>query len=199
MRDKKLERKIETLREFIKEWIRFRDFLKGALKDKNTSAEGEKQFLEIKSLIARKYQGLTQDLGEDFLPDKRLMDIISHVVSLESMAGASDMQFRKVENDWHLTYIDLNKLLGNLESERDRIAHVSGIKKALNCFAGGVGSLCRGVVKVVLVLIVLAIAGLIGSYFISGDEIKKKGLVNYLVTTVKEIIPEKVQSEEGGK
>lgn len=199
MRDKKLERKIEVLREFIEEWIRFRDFLKGALKDKNTSVEGEKQFLEIKSLIARKYQGLTHDLGEDFLPDKRLMDIISHAVSLESMAGASDMQFRKVENDWHLTYIDLNKLLGNLESELNRIAQVSGMRKALNCFAGGVGSLCRGVIKVILVLIVLAIAGFIGSYFISGNEVRNKGFVNYLVTTVKEIIPEKVQREEGGK
>ncbi|MCD5401088.1 hypothetical protein LR013_00625 [candidate division NPL-UPA2 bacterium] len=197
MEDKKLEGKIELLKEFIEEWVGFRDFLKDALRDKTLSAEEERKFLEIKSQVTRKYQALTQALEEDFIPDEKLMDIVSHAVSLESMAGTSDLQFRKIENDWHLSYIHLNKLLGSLESERDRLANVSGIKVALGHFAGGVRRLCRGVVKVALVLVILAIAGLIGSYFLPGEEKREKGLVNYLVTTVREIVFERGESERG--
>ncbi len=188
MKDKKLEGKIELLKEFIEGWVGFRDFLKDGLRNKTLSAEGEREFLEIKSRVTRKYQTLTQALEEDFISDERLMDIISHAVSLESVTGTSGLQFRKIENDWHLSYINLNKLLGILESKRDRLANVSGTKVALGHFAGGVRSLCWGVVKVVLVSIVLAIVGLIGSYFLVEDEKREEGLVNYLVTTVRVFI-----------
>ncbi len=189
-----LERKIELLKEFIEEWVEFRDFLKGALKDKTLSAEEEKKFLEIKSLVTRKYQGLIQVLGGEEPPDDRLMDIVSHAVSLESLGGTSDIQFRKIENDWHLSYIHLNELLGSLESERDQLVEVSRVKTILSRFAGGVGGLCRGVVKAVLVLVILVIVGLIGSYFLLGEE--NESLVNYLVTTVKGVVTSEEVIEE---
>jgi len=182
MRDKGLEENIEFLKKFIEEWVGFRDFLKDALKDKTVSAAEEKKFLEIKSQVARKYQGLSGSLGKEFIADGRLMDIISHAVSLESMAGNSGMQFRKIENDWHLSYIHLNELLGNLESERDRIAKVSRIKVVFSCCAERIKKLIRGVVKVVLVLVILTVLGLVGSYFMSGGEKRKEGFVNYLMT-----------------
>ena len=188
MRDRKLERKIELLKKFIEEWIEFRDFLRDALNDKTISVEEEKEFLEIKSRVTRKYQGLMQVLEKDFTPDERLMDIISHAVSLESMAGTSGMQFREIDSDWHLSYIHLNKLLGNLESERDWLARVSGAKVILGRFTGGVRGLCRGVVKLVLVLFLLVMAGLVGSYYLPGGKNKEEGLVNYLVTTVKSLV-----------
>ncbi len=204
MRNRQLERKIELLKEFIGEWIEFRDFLKGVLKDKTIAieAEEEKRFLEIKSRVARKYQGLAHVLEKDFIPDGRLMDIVSHAVSLESMTGTSDMQFRKIENDWHLSYIHLNELLGKLESERDRIAKVSRTKIVLTHFVCGVRRLCLWIVKLVVILILLAMAGLVGSYFLKGGENKDKGLVNYLVTTVKETIFQRgktSKSEGNGK
>ncbi len=195
MRNKSLEGKIELLKEFIEEWIGFRDFLREALKDETISAEEEKEFLEIKSLIARKYQGLTRILEKDFVPDERLMDIISHAVSLEGLTETSGMQFRKIENDWHLSYIHLNKLLGNLESEKDRLAGVSGVKVAFSDFARGVRGLCRGVVKAVLILILLVSMGLVGSFFLAGEEKREEGLVNYLVTTVKGLIFRGEESE----
>ena len=188
VKDKKLEGKIELLKDFIKRWVEFRDFLKDALRNKTLSIGEEEKFLEIKSRVTRKYQALTQALEEDFVPDERLMDIVSHAVSLESMAGTSGLQFRKIENDWHLSYIHLNKLLGSLESERDRLANVSGTKVVFSHFAGGIRRLCRGVVKVALVLVILAIAGLIGSYFLPGEN-REEGLIDYLVTTVRGIFP----------
>lgn len=195
MRNKSLERKIELLKEFIEEWMGFKDFLRGALKDKAILPEEEKKFLAIKSLITRKYQGLTLILGKDFVPDDRLLDIISHAVSLEGLTGTSDIQFRKIENDWHLSYIHLNKLLGNLESEKDRLAKVSGIKVVFNHFIFGVRGFCRGLIKATLILILLTGMGLVGSFFLAGEEKREEGLINYLVATVRGIIFREEESE----
>ncbi|MCD5390514.1 hypothetical protein LR007_01405 [candidate division NPL-UPA2 bacterium] len=189
MRNKKLERKIALLNEFIDEWIRFRDFLKGALKDGKVSAEEERKFMEIKSLIARKYQGLGQTLGEEFSPDNRITEIISQAVSLEGLAGTSGMKFGKIENDWHQSYIRLNEFLGGLESQRDEIAKIS----RMSLFFGGLSKmgrgLIRGVIKLILILVILFIMCLVGSYyFLADEEAKEEGLVNYLTTTVKDWI-----------
>lgn len=188
MRNKKLERKIALLKEFIDEWIRFRDFLKGALKDGKVSAEEERKFLEIKSLIARKYQGLGQTLGEEFSPDNRITEIISQAVSLEGLAGTSGMKFGKIENDWHQSYIRLNEFLGGLESQRDQIAKISRMSLFFSGLSRAGGGLLRGVVKFILVLILLFIILLFGSYFLAGEEAKKNGLPSYLITTVKDWI-----------
>ncbi|MCK4262123.1 hypothetical protein KAU86_00095 [bacterium] len=186
MRNKKLERKIVLLKEFIDEWIRFRDFLKGDLKDSEVSAEEERKFLEIKSLIARKYQGLVQALGEEFSPDNRITEIISQAVSLEGLAGTSGMRFGKIENDWHQSYIRLNEFLGGLESQRDQIAKISRVSLIFGGLSRAVRGLLRGVIKLILVLVLLTIIGLFGSYFLAGEEAKEKGLVGYVITTVKD-------------
>ncbi len=194
MKDKGLERKIALLIEFIDEWIGFRDFLKGALRDGKISAEEERKFLEIKSLIARKYQGLGQTLGEEFSPDNRVTEIISQAVSLEGMAGTSGMKFAKIENDWHQSYIRLNEFLGGLESQRDQIAKISRASIFFGGLSKGARGLLRGVIKLILVLALLFIILLFGSYFLAGEEAKEKGLVSYVITTVKDWI--RVADEE---
>lgn len=182
MRDKGLERKIAQLKEFIDEWIRFRDFLKGAVKDGKVSTEEERKFLEIKSLIARKYQGLGQALGEEFSPDNRVTEIISQSVSLEGMAGASGMKFAKIENDWHQSYIRLSEFLGGLESQRDQIARISRMQLVLD---GLWRRFLRGLVKVVMIIVLLVFVRLAGCYYLADEETRKEGPGNYAVKTAK--------------
>ncbi len=187
MRDKALERKIELLREFIGEWVKFRDFLTSSLKAGKVSAEDERKFLELKSLIARKHQGLMQTLGEEFPPDQRLMDIISHAVSLESLVGTSGMQFRKIENDWHLSYIHLNEVLGTLETKREVMAKISRAQLVLGSLSRRARGLIRVMAKVVIIIVALAIVVfvMVGYFFGDEREVKRKGRINYVVTTVK--------------
>jgi len=125
MVDKELELKIKRLKEFMQLWIKFHDMYKNSLSRDTISPEEEKSFLETKSLIARKYQALKDQLGIGSSYDDRTFDVISQVLSLKSVAAISDLSMHKIENDWHNSYIQLNKLLGELEGKQEALKKVS--------------------------------------------------------------------------
>ncbi len=122
MVDKELEKKIKQIKEFMELWVKFHELYKSATKNRVISPDEEKAFLETKSLIARKYQALMDNLNIEPTAEDKTMDIISQVLSLETVSSISDMQMRKIENDWHDSYISLNKLLGKLENKREDFA-----------------------------------------------------------------------------
>ena len=125
MRDRKVEADIVALKEFIQLWITFGDFLKqSGEKSASIDAVKKQEFMESKSLLARKYESISSVLEKQYSPDNKISSILSQSVSLDNIA-ASDMQSRKLENDWHVSYIFLNKRLGGLEGERDDLAKVS--------------------------------------------------------------------------
>ena len=125
MKDKRLEKKIKLLKEFMELWIKFHDLYKTALSKQSISPEEEKNFLETKSLIARKYQMLKDFLGIEPQTDDRTFDVISQVLSLESVSTISDLGIKKIESDWHNSYIQLNKLLGELESKTEDLKSIN--------------------------------------------------------------------------
>ena len=125
MRDRKVEADIVALKEFIQLWITFGDFLKQSGEKLASIDAGKKQeFMESKSLLARKYESISGVIEKQYSPDNKISNILSQSVSLDNIA-ASDMQSRKLENDWHVSYIFLNKRLGGLEGKRDDLAKVS--------------------------------------------------------------------------
>lgn len=128
MKDRKLERDIKDIKEFIDLWVSFKDQFHSASQKEHISPEEEKKFLETKSLIARKYETVARIFDT---PDDKAMDIVAQVVSLDSAAKMSEMQLKKLENDWHFSYINFNKLLGSLENTREELAKISGFKLAL--------------------------------------------------------------------
>jgi hypothetical protein len=125
MIDKELELQIKRVKEFMQLWIKFHDMYKNSLSREAISPEDEKTFLETKSLIARKYQALKTLLGTSVSYDDRALDVVSHVLSLKGVADISDVSMRKIENDWHNSYIQLNKLLGELEGRQDNLQKIS--------------------------------------------------------------------------
>ncbi|MCK4249587.1 MAG: hypothetical protein KAX15_07385 [Candidatus Omnitrophica bacterium] len=165
MKNKKLEEDIKELQEFIDLWVSFKDQFHTAYQNKETTPEDEKKFLETKSFIARKIEGINQRFHN---PDDKAMGIISQVVSLDSAAKMSDMQLKKIENDWHISYINFNTIIGSLESHRDELAKVSGrvvfLKKMLlNPFM---------LIIITILLIVILLKGLQSAGLI--DKLKEK-------------------------
>ena len=132
MRDKGLELKIKWLKEFMQLWIKFHDMYKNAVSRDTISPEEEKAFLETKSLIARKYQALKDSLEIGSSYDDKTFDVISQVLSLKGVAAISDLSLHKIENDWHNSYIQLNKLLGELEGKQDALRKVSWLGRFAN-------------------------------------------------------------------
>jgi len=126
MRDKKLERNIEGVKQFISMWQDFSAFL-NLPPETEVSEEEEKKFMEIKSAIARKCQQLQEEIEEGFPVEGKIIDILSQSPTLGSILR-QPMHLKKLQNDWHSAYISINKLLGSLEAKREALAKVSRVK-----------------------------------------------------------------------
>lgn len=127
MIDRGLELKIKRLKEFMELWIKFHDMYKDAISRETISPQEEHAFLETKSIIARKYQALRDQLEISSSYEDKTFDVISQLLSLKSVAAISDLSLHKIENDWHNSYILLNKLLGELEGKQEALRRVSRI------------------------------------------------------------------------
>ncbi|MBU4306002.1 MAG: hypothetical protein KJ893_10365 [Candidatus Omnitrophica bacterium] len=150
MIDKNLEAKIKLLNDFVVLWASFYELYKRATNQATFTEEEEKNFLELKSSLARKYQGLMDALGIKPTAEDRTFDVISQVMSLKSILMLSPLQMEKIENDWHSSYITLNKIMGSLENRKNELAKIS----AFNTF-------CRRVFAnpfVALIFIILFIS-----------------------------------------
>lgn len=141
MIDRNLEKKIKDTKEFIELWRKFHNLYKSALEKASISPEEEDAFLETKSLIARRYQALTDSLKLSLAREDRTFDVISQVLSLKSVSSISDVQMRSIEGDWHKSYITLNKILGGLENKRGELAKINPFVVAIRkVFSEGTGN-----------------------------------------------------------
>ena len=130
MIDKNLEGRIKQLTEFVDLWKSFYELYKRASDQQNFTEDEEKNFLELKSSLARKYQALMDALGIKPTAEDRTFDVISQVMSLKSISILSPLQMEKVENDWHNSYITLNKILGSLENRKNDLAKINVFAQA---------------------------------------------------------------------
>ncbi|MCK5595612.1 hypothetical protein KAI19_05485, partial [bacterium] len=112
--------------------------------------EKKQGFMESKSHLARKYESISGVLEKQYSPDNKISSILSQSVSLSNLA-ASDMQSRKLENDWHVSYIFLNKRLGGLEGKRDDLAKISMLTTVI------IPKIKRSLIKFFIVVILAAI------------------------------------------
>ena len=155
MRDRKVEADIVALKEFIQMWITFGNFLKqGEKKLASIDAGKTQEFMESKSHLARRYESISSVLEKQYSPDNKISSILSQSVSLSNIA-ASELQSRKLENDWHVSYIFLNKRLGGLEGKRDDLAKISMLTTVI------IPKIRRRLIKlsIVLILAVILTAG----------------------------------------
>jgi len=126
MIDKVVEDKIKKTKEFMELWMKFHNLYKDALQKESILPEDEDAFLQTKSLIARKYQALTELLELSSSEDKTF-EVVTQLLSLQGVSALSDVQMQEIEENWHQSYIALNKILGGLENQKEALARVHPI------------------------------------------------------------------------
>lgn len=125
MKDKVLEGRISELHELIGRWDRFHQMISAVTKGAPFTDEHEREFLEAKSSIARKFQAIADKFAIRTFPDEELTSVLSEAVSLEQASKMSGFSVQQLENTWHRVYIALNKIIGHLESDRDSLARIN--------------------------------------------------------------------------
>ena len=117
-RSRKMIRAVKTLEGC---WLSLRDFLQEKLlKDDITETE-EREFLELKSAIARCLPvlpaGSTDVTGTASRTSKGVEDLIGRFDSLAEAAPMENEQVREVMKEWHALFISINRLSGEVEHE----------------------------------------------------------------------------------
>ena len=141
----KTKESLNRTKEFIELWKKFNQIYKAAMNNRAITEEEEELFLETKSVVARKFQSLVDSLALERATIDRTYDVINQIISLKSMPALPEEALRRIDNDWHQTYISLNRLLGHLEMQNT------------NDFRDGNAALRKGYLSVVRTVIYLIV------------------------------------------
>lgn len=125
MKDKQLEKNIQKLEAFLETWKQFNQYLQRAFRGESFTDEDEDQFLELKSTIAQEYETVMMSLAPDVEKDEKALRILVDAPSLRSVRDSSEGMARRVEAEWHATFIRLQTALGRLKGRRMQLASVS--------------------------------------------------------------------------
>ena len=125
MKDKQLEKNIQKLEAFLETWKQFNHYLQRAFRGETFTDEDEDAFLDLKSVIAQEYETVLMSLAPDVERDEKALRILVDTPSLRSIKDASEGMARRVEAEWHATFIKLQTALGRLKGRRIQLASVS--------------------------------------------------------------------------
>ncbi len=161
-----MDRKVSMCREFMNDWLLFNQILSAYPSPGVNKAQLENQFLKIKSKLAREHNVLKDQLGSDYKIDSNTMGIVSGATNLETVYAQSEVAVKKLQGEWHRSFISINETLGAIEDKKARaeagekiyLDNMIGVGKG---GGGGGGGMTKNQKN--LVIVVLVIAAVIGA------------------------------------
>lgn len=125
MIDPAVERQYVDCQELLTLWRTFHDFFVMGVKGEGVSPEKEEQFLELKSRIAMLHDSFMEALTHDQNIGQEVLSIISRAITLKHLGKQSMADIKKMEIEWHESYLLLNETIGSLEDKRAELAKIN--------------------------------------------------------------------------
>jgi hypothetical protein len=157
MRDRNLERNIQRLESFLDQWRQLNLFLERGFQGENFTPEEEAAFLELKSVLAQEHEMLMTLVPATERDDKALR-LLNLIPSLQAIRELTEGMPKKINSDWHNSFMGLQALLGRLRGRQAQLAGVSTFRVAYQ----------RVFANPVVVVIMLVAAGY-GVYKFTGE------------------------------
>jgi len=157
-----LERRINMCREFAGEWVRFNQILSAFQKPGVDKAMLEKEFLRVKSRVARSYSVLKDTLQQDSKIEATMMNIVYTSTDLDSVHSQSDVAVKKLQAEWNRSLMSIEETIGLLENKKSRaeagekVFLMSGADQIGGGGGGGGGGLSDKAKKNLIILAVVA-------------------------------------------
>jgi len=166
MIDPILERHYSDCRELLNLWRRFHDFFKVAVAGETITSDREHEFITIKSRIAMLHDSFMDSLDHDQNIGQNVLTIVTRSITLKHVHRMSTAEIKKIELEWHESYLLLNEAIGLLEDKRRQFAGVSSskyyrelyTKKALNSLSAFIHGWVFKTMVAVVILMVLGFA-----------------------------------------
>ncbi|MBM3289580.1 MAG: hypothetical protein FJY92_05465, partial [Candidatus Hydrogenedentes bacterium] len=99
---------IGRTRDFMGDWLKFNQLLGAYTAPGANKLQLETYFLQLKSKLARDHRVLTDRLGPDCKFSADVINIVSGATSLESIYAQSEVAVRKLQSEWHRSFITVN-------------------------------------------------------------------------------------------
>jgi hypothetical protein len=124
MRNKKLDRVIQQMENYLECWKQFNNFVNLA-RGKKFGPEDENQFLEIKSIITQEVEMIFAAM-DVFSPTREdVLSLISSAPSLRYLSEMHEGNVRSLESQWHKIYIGWHSILGQLKVKQMQLGDKS--------------------------------------------------------------------------
>jgi hypothetical protein len=130
MRDRKLEKNIERVQEFVELWKQLSQFLDRGFKGTEFSGDEEAGFLELKSSIAQEHEFLATTLGSEMPHEDKTLRLLNSLPSLAGFRELPEGMGKKITSEWHSTFIAMQSLLGRLRGRKSQLASMSSLSLA---------------------------------------------------------------------
>lgn len=134
MRNKKLDKLIDQMENYLECWKQFNQFVNLG-RAKKFSPEDDSQFLEVKSLIIQQLELINAAVEVHSPTKEEIHALVGNAPSLRYLSELSDGALRNLENQWHRIYIGWHAILGQLkvkQRQEDSVSAFSALLKRSN-------------------------------------------------------------------
>ncbi|MBI5396159.1 MAG: hypothetical protein HZA91_12755 [Verrucomicrobia bacterium] len=127
MQDRRLDRQVEALDEFLERWERFRVSLQKGFARAPLAPTDEADFLALKGGLAEDHEALLADLEMERDPGDQTLQVLAAASSLQRLGQMTEAEARALEAGWNASYVALKSVLGGLKARKLQLASMSGL------------------------------------------------------------------------
>ena len=162
MIDPAVERQFSDTKELLALWNTFHQFFTFGVKGESITPDKENQFLEVKSRIAMLHDSFMEALTHNQNIGQEVLNIITRAITLKHLGRLSTADTKKMEIEWHESYLLLNDTIAALEQKRRELADINETQYKAGLAAAGARQKVGKVVSSFyfkLAVIILALLG----------------------------------------
>lgn len=135
MQNPVLERQLMDCKELAEAWRQFLDLFNAAIRGGDElTPQREQAFLEVKSRIAMLHDTFMDALRHDQQIGQNIFGIITRCITMRHVNKMSPAETKKIEIEWHESYLLLNETISTLDEEIQRLAAINPTKYHLKRF-----------------------------------------------------------------
>jgi hypothetical protein len=163
MIDLAVERQYADTKELLALWQEFHNYFTMGVKGENLTHDKEAHFLDLKSRIAMLHDSFMDALTHDQNIGQEVLNIITRTITLKHLNRQSTGDTKKMEIEWHESYLLLNETVAALEDKRTELANLSGAQYRASRAAGAASQrftsvLTSGYTKIAVITAVVSFA-----------------------------------------
>jgi hypothetical protein len=126
MRNKKLNKLIDQVENYLECWKQFNGFLNVA-RAKKFNPDEDTLFLETKSVLVQELELILAAVDVTSPTKEDIHSLVGNAPSLRYLSELGDGNLRNLENQWHKIYIGWHAILGQLKVRRHQEENKSAL------------------------------------------------------------------------